>query len=145
MATPRDSGRGSVSERLETCCKTPLPVAEHKNKTPVPGPRDPGPGSWESGVTPGQQTAEGEPGHEPGQVVEFVTGSSQDSPVPAGKSPPRARWAKKRGVRKILQGGFPESNAAAGTATEPAVMATPPAKFYFHSGQGIYTRLQGGS
>ena len=71
--------------------------------------------------------------------------SSKDSPVPAGKSPPRARWAKKRGVWKILQGGFRESNAAAGTATEPEVMATPPAKFYFHSGQVIYTRLQGGS
>ena len=37
---------------------------------------------------------------------------------------------------KILQGGFRESNAAAGTATEPAVMATPPAKFYFTLGRG---------
>ena len=62
--------------------------------------------------------------------------SSQDSPVPAGKSPPRARWAKKGGMWKILQGGFRESNAAAGTATEPAVMATPPAKFFSGLGRG---------
>ena len=66
----------------------------------------------------------------------YETVSSQDSPVPAGKSPPRARWAKKGGMWKILQGGFRESNAAAGTATEPAVMATPPAKFFSVLGRG---------
>ena len=41
----------------------------------------------------------------------MASGSSQDSPVPAGKSPPRARWAKKGGCRKILQCGFRESNS----------------------------------
>ena len=35
-----------------------------------------------------------------------------------------------------MQGRFRESNAAAGTATEPAVMATPPAKFFSVLGRG---------
>ena len=42
-----------------------------------------------------------------------------------------------------MQGRFRESNAAAGTASEPAVMATPPAKFWFHSGAGAL-RFRGG-